>query len=85
MLALGVIEESLASHWSQLHILKKLHILNAATRGLEQTLSRLGTLKLKLFGLLNFTAGCDTIRHVKSQLYFLEDTVTPILDYGVGG
>ena len=43
--------------------------LNAATRGLEgwpipniqQTLSRLGTLKCKLFGLLDFTAGYHQI------------------------
>jgi hypothetical protein len=43
--------------------------LNAATRGLEgwpipniqQTLSRLGTLKRKLFGLLDFTAGYHQI------------------------
>ncbi len=76
LLALGVTEESRASHWSQLHMVKKptpgewrmtldFVQLNAATRGLEgwpipniqQTLSRLGTLKLKLFGLLDFTAG----------------------------
>ena len=44
--------------------------LNAATRGLEgwpipniqQTLARLGTLKPKLFGLLDFTE--DTTRHL---------------------
>ncbi len=130
LLALGVIEESRASHWSQLHMVKKptpgewrmtldFVQLNAATRGLEgwpisniqQTLSRLGTVKPKLFGLLDFTAGyhrTPTLRHEPAlqcieafeycqqaisncqELYFLEDTVTPILqtdasDYGVGG
>ena len=76
LLALGVILESRASYWSQLHMVRKpipgewrmtldFVQLNAATRGLEcwpipniqQTLARLGTLKPKLFGLLDFTAG----------------------------
>ena len=75
MLKLGVIEESRATHWSQVHpVLKspgkwRLTLdfvrLNAATGGLEgwpipniqQTLSRLGTMKPTVFGLLDFTAG----------------------------
>jgi len=75
LLKLGVIEESRAAHWSQVHpVLKspgkwRLTLdfvkLNAATGGLEgwpipniqQTLSRLGTMKPTVFGLLDFTAG----------------------------
>ena len=75
LLKLGVIEESRATHWSQVHpVLKspgkwRLTLdfvrLNAATGGLEgwpipniqQTLSRLGTMKPTVFGLLDFTAG----------------------------
>ena len=75
LLKLGVIEESRATRWSQVHpVLKSsgmwrltLHFvrLNAATGGLEgwpipniqHTLSRLGTMKPTVFGLLDFTAG----------------------------
>ena len=75
LMKLGVIEESRAAHWSQVHpVLKfpwkwRLTLdfvrLNAATGGLEgwpipniqQTLSRLGTMKPTVFGLLDFTAG----------------------------
>ena len=76
LLALGVIEESRAAHWSQVHLVPKptpgewrftldFVQLNAATGGLEgwpipnrqQTLTRLGTLKPTVFGLIDFTAG----------------------------
>ena len=76
LLRLGVIEESRASEWSQVHLVPKptpgewrftldFVQLNAATGGLEgwpipniqQTLSRLGTLKPTVFGLIDFTAG----------------------------
>ena len=72
----GVIEESRATEWSQVHLVAKptpgewrftldFVRLNAATGGLEgwpipniqQTLQRLGTLKPKVFGLIDFTAG----------------------------
>ena len=82
LLRLGVIEESRAAHWSQVHpVLKSpgkwrftLNFvkLNAATGGLErwpipniqQTLSRLGTMKPTAFGLLNFTVGYPALRHL---------------------
>jgi hypothetical protein len=75
LLKLGVIEESRATHWSQVHPViqspgkRRLTLdflrLNAATGGLEglpipniqHTLSRLGTMKTTVFGLLDFTAG----------------------------
>ena len=75
LLGLGVIEESRATEWSQVHLVPKPNgdwrftldfvRLNSATSGLEgwpipniqQTLSRVGTLKPKVFGLLDFTAG----------------------------
>jgi hypothetical protein len=75
LLQLGVIEESRATHWSQVHPVRKpdgsfrltldFVKLNATTSGLEgwpipniqQALSRLGTLKPTVFGLLDFTAG----------------------------
>ena len=75
LLKLGVIEESRAAHWSQVHpvlispgkwrLTLDLVKLNAATGGLEdwpilniqQTLSRLGTMKPTVFGLLDFTPG----------------------------
>jgi hypothetical protein len=75
LLKLGVIEESRANHWSQVHSVLKspgkwrltldFMRLNAATGGLEgwpipniqQTLSRLGTMKPTVFGLLDFIVG----------------------------
>ena len=80
LLELGVIEESQASEWSQVHPVPKsdgswrLTIdfvqLNAVTRGLEgwpipnilETLTRLGTIKLACFGLLDFTVGYHQTR-----------------------
>jgi len=76
LLRLGVIKESRATEWSQVHLVPKptpgewrftldFVQLNHATGGLEgwpipniqQTISRIGSLKPKVFGLLDFTAG----------------------------
>ena len=88
LLKLGVIEESRATHWSQVHPVRKPNgefrltldfvKLNATTSGLEgwpipniqQTLSRIGTLKPTVFALLDFTAGyhCGTSKDDKDEL-----------------
>ena len=76
LLKLGVIEESKATEWSQVHLVPKPNPnewrftldfvrLNACTGGLEgwpipnilKVLERIGTLKPKMFGLIDFTAG----------------------------
>jgi len=68
LLKLGIIEESRATHWSQVHpVLKspgkwRLTLDFGGLEGLpisniQQTLSRLGTMKPMVLGLLNFTAG----------------------------
>ena len=76
LLKLGVIEESRATEWSQVHLVPKPNPnewrftldfvrLNACTGGLEgwpipnilKVLERIGTLKPRLFGLIDFTAG----------------------------
>ena len=62
LLKLGVIEESRATEWSQVHLVPK---PIACTVGLEvwpipnilKGLERIGTLKPRLFGLIDFTAG----------------------------
>jgi hypothetical protein len=87
LLKLGVIEESKATEWSQVHLVPKPNPnewrftldfvrLNACTGGLEgwpipnilKVLERIGTLKPKMFGLIDFTAGYhQTPLHEKSR------------------
>ncbi len=93
LLKLGVIKESKATEWSQVHIVPKptpegapqkwrftldFVRLNAATGGLEgwpipniqQIINRLGTLKPKVFGIIDFTAVYhQTPQHPDSQEY----------------
>ena len=93
LLELGVIKESLATEWSQVHLVpkptpegqpKKLRFaldfvrLNSATGRLEgcpipniqQIINRIGTLKPKVFGIIDFTAGYQqTPLHPDSQEY----------------
>ncbi len=77
LLKLGVIKESKATEWSQVHLVPKptpegapqkwrltldFVRLNAATGGLpipniQQIINRIGTLKPKVFGIIDFTAG----------------------------
>ncbi len=80
LLSLGVIKESQASEWSQVHLVPKptpegmpqkwrftldYVRLNSATGALEgwpipniqQIINRIGTLKPKVFGIIDFTAG----------------------------
>jgi hypothetical protein len=93
LLKLGVIKESKATEWSQVHLVPKptpegaphkwrftldFVRLNAATGGLEgwpipniqQIINRIGTLKPKVFGIIDFTAGYhQTPLHPDSQEY----------------
>ena len=93
LLKLGVIKESKATEWSQVHLVPKPTLdgapqkwlftldfvrLNAATGGLEgwpipniqQIINRIGTLKPKVFGIIDFTAGYhQTSLHPDSQEY----------------
>ena len=91
LLELGVIKESRATEWSQVHLVPKptsegqpqkwrftldFVRLNSASGGLEgwpipniqQIINRIGTLKLKVFGIIDFTAGYhQTPLHPDSQ------------------
>jgi hypothetical protein len=93
LLDLGVIKESRATEWSQVHLVPKptpegqpqkwrftldFVRLNSATGGLErwpipniqQIINRIGTLKPKVFGIIDFTAGYhQTPLHPDSQEY----------------
>ena len=93
LLKLGVIKESQATEWSQVHLVTKptpagepqkwrftldFVRLNSATGGLEgwpipniqQIINRVGTLKPKVFGIIDFTAGYhQTPLHPDSQEY----------------
>jgi len=93
LLELGVIKESQATEWSQVHLVPKptpegqpqkwrftldFVRLNSATGGLEgwpipniqQIINRIGTLKPKVFGIIDFTAGYhQTPLHPDSQEY----------------
>ena len=93
LLFLGVIKESRATKWSQVHLVptptsegqsQKWRYtldfvrLNSATGGLEgwpipniqQIINRIGTLKPKIFGIIDFTAGYhQTLLHPDSQEY----------------
>jgi hypothetical protein len=93
LLELGVIKESQATEWSQVHLVPKptpegqpqkwrfildFVRLNSTTGGLEgwpipniqQIINRIGTLKPKVFGIIDFTAGYhQTPLHPDSQKY----------------
>jgi hypothetical protein len=98
LLELGVIEESQATEWSQVHLVPKptpegqpqkwrftldFVRLNSATGGLEgwpipniqQIVNRIGTLKPKVFGIIDFTAGI--IRHL--CILILKNTLLSLL------
>jgi hypothetical protein len=90
LLKLGVIKESKATEWSQVHLVPKptpegapqkwrftldFVRLNAATGGwpipnIQQIINRIGTLKPKVFVIIDFTAGyLQTPLHPNSQEY----------------
>jgi len=87
LLKLGVIQESQATEWSQVHLVPKpdgswrftldFVRLNSATGGLEgwpipniqQIINRLGSMKPKVFGLIDFTAGYHHQTPLHSNLW----------------